>query len=69
MEKMLNVFIEKNINQNGFQEYLINSFSPTLKNYYSKYSIETYKKLVKRNWTANAPYIYGARMQWFIRIL
>ncbi len=48
MEKMLNVFIEKNINHNGFQEYLIKSFSPTLKNYYSKYSIETYKKLVKK---------------------
>lgn len=46
MEKMLNKFIEKNIDKKGFHDYLINSYSPMLKNYYLKYDIKTYNEIV-----------------------
>lgn len=48
MEKMLNVFIENNINKEGFRDYLISSFSPILKEYYLTNDLETYKKLLER---------------------
>ncbi len=39
MEKMLRAFVEKNLYRDGFRDYLINSFSPVLKEYYLKYDI------------------------------
>ena len=41
MEKMLRAFVEKNLYRDGFRDYLINSFSPVLKEYYLKYDIIT----------------------------
>ena len=48
MEKMLRAFVEKNLYRDGFRDYLINSFSPVLKEYYLKYDIITYNKLLKK---------------------
>lgn len=48
MEKMLRTFVEKNLYRDGFRDYLINSFSPVLKEYYLKYDISTYNKLLKK---------------------
>ena len=48
MEKMLRAFVEKNLYRDGFRDYLINSFSPVLKEYYLKYDISTYNKLLKK---------------------
>ena len=48
MEKALNKFIENNINRKGFKDYLKESQSIVLKNYYKIYDPDTYYTLLDK---------------------
>lgn len=48
MKKMIDEFIEQNIEKDGFKDYLIKSFSPILKDYYLENDSETYERLIDK---------------------